>query len=273
MIVIAKHTNQLCNRLFSYLPVISYALEAGKPFHFLFQYRGYEGLFPNLREGGIKSYWATRSIDGGALPKAFYAIVRALDKVVHLVLKPGEAIPLLEPVGVLFNPKWREVRYDAAYVEKHREAITRLFAPSAEVLEAVRRKVCDGSRVTVGVHIRRGDYASFKGGRYFYDLDVYDRLMAEAESKLGKVGRVRFLGCSNDVVDASSFAGHDVFFMDGGVMEDLYGLAHCQYIIGPPSTFSQWASFWGRVPLWQITRADASLRVEDFWVCCSLRPA
>lgn len=272
MIVIAKHTNQLCNRLFTYLPVISYALEAGEPFCFLFQYRGYEGLFPNLREGGVKSYWTMRSIDGGLLPKMFYAIVRALDRVVHLVLKPGEAIPLREPMGVLFNPRWREVRYDAAYVGKHRDVITRLFAPSAEVLEAVRRKVSGGG-VTVGVHVRRGDYASFKGGKYYYGWDVYNRLMVEAESVLGRGGKVRFLVCSDEAVDESLFAGHEVFFMKGGAMEDLYGLAHCQYIIGPPSTFSQWASFWGRVPLWQIISADAPLREDEFWVCDSLRPA
>jgi len=34
-----------------------------------------------------------------------------------------------------------------------------------------------------------------------------------------------------------------------GTIEDLYLLGYCDYIVGPNSSFSQWASFWGGVPL------------------------
>jgi len=34
------------------------------------------------------------------------------------------------------------------------------------------------------------------------------------------------------------------------MVEDLYALAECDYIIGPPSTYTLWASFYGDTPLW-----------------------
>ena len=101
MIVICKHTNQLCNRLFTYLPILSYALEADEKVCFMFQYRGYEGFFPNLAAYGIKSYMPSRHVmRQGLAAMVFYGLVRILDHVVHLVLRPGEPVPLRKPLGV-----------------------------------------------------------------------------------------------------------------------------------------------------------------------------
>jgi hypothetical protein len=51
-------------------------------------------------------------------------------------------------------------------------------------------------------NIRQGDYRNFEVGRYFYESHDYARLVK----------------------------GHFV--------EDLYALAACDYIIGPPSTYT-----------------------------------
>ncbi|HAX17707.1 MAG TPA: hypothetical protein DCY00_03825 [Actinobacteria bacterium] len=47
-------------------------------------------------------------------------------------------------------------------------------------------------------------------------------------------------------------------------IEDLYSLALCDYIFGPPSTFSMWASFYGEVPLRFITNPDTDLSLDKF---------
>lgn len=268
MIVICKHTNQLCNRLFTYLPVISYALEASESVMFLFQYKGYEGLFPNLAKAGYKSKWADGNIKGGVACKVFYATVRLLDHFVHLVLRQGETLPLRKPLGVLFNPKWREIRYDHAYIEKHSERLRWLFAPQGYVERTVAEMMGDrqGECVTVGVHIRRGDYKHYKDGRYYYGQEDYRRFMLQMEGLLGEVGKaVRFFLASNERIDTGGFDGLDVFAQDGtDMMVDLYGLSACDYIIGPPSTYSQWASFYGKKPLLMIYSRDTVLRLGDF---------
>ena len=49
-------------------------------------------------------------------------------------------------------------------------------------------------------------------------------------------------------------------------MSDLYALAGCDYILGPPGTFSQWASFYGEKPLLQLGDSNDSVPVEKFRV-------
>ena len=55
--------------------------------------------------------------------------------------------------------------------------------------------------------------------------------------------------------------------MSSGVaVEDLYALAGCDLLIGPPSTFTQWASFYGKVPLYHAWSPDAAPTRDDFAV-------
>ncbi|MBQ8606675.1 MAG: hypothetical protein IJ417_00590 [Bacteroidaceae bacterium] len=268
MIVISKHSNQLCNRLFTYLPVLSYALEAGESVCFLFQYKGYDGFFPNLRESGIASYLPDDTLRPSISSKLLNAFVRFMDKLVHVVLKPGERIPLRKPLGLLFNPKWKEIRYDSAYIAKHTEELRRLFTPANAVWQAIAEMMPPVSEevVTVGVHMRGGDYRTYLGGKYFYEPSVYCRYMRQIKTLLASQGKqVRFLLCTNERVIPSDFSGLELLRQQGSdLLVDLYGLSRCDYIIGPPSTFSQWASFYGGVPLRFLQASDESVSLSDF---------
>jgi hypothetical protein len=44
----------------------------------------------------------------------------------------------------------------------------------------------------------------------------------------------------------------------------MYALASCDYIVGPPSTFSLWASFYGQVPLCFLQKPDEFLALANF---------
>lgn len=254
MIIISKHTNQLCNRLFTYLPVLSYAIEAKEKVCFLFQYKGYDHFFPNLVSAGIYSYCTDRSLKASLPSKCFNGMVRGLGKCIHLILMPGEKIPLRKPLGVLFNPKWKEIRYDHAYISKHADRLRHLFAPCDRVARAVKELMDTSGKdiITVGVHLRRGDYATYLGGKYYYSQETYRSYMQQMLCLLtaGTTPRaVRFLLCSNERIEKADFSEFQIIRQkDGDMMVDLYALAQCDYIIGPPSTYSQWASFYGQRP-------------------------
>ncbi len=62
------------------------------------------------------------------------------------------------------------------------------------------------------------------------------------------------------------FSKLQVTFGTGDLIEDMYALASCDYLIGPPSTFTMWASFYGKVPLNIIRRSDQSQQLSDFIV-------
>lgn len=73
-----------------------------------------------------------------------------------------------------------------------------------------------------------------------------------------------FVICSNEEIDLSSFNELNVFKGQGHFVADLHSLSLCDYIAGPPSTFSMWASFYGQKPLWQIENARQNPAVESF---------
>jgi len=79
--------------------------------------------------------------------------------------------------------------------------------------------------------------------------------------------RVRFLLFSNEPIAEADFAGFDTGRSSDHPVEDLYALAGCDYIIGPISTYSMWASFYGRVPLLHLHRPDQPIgSLDDFMV-------
>ncbi|HEV2761361.1 MAG TPA: hypothetical protein VGV38_00100, partial [Pyrinomonadaceae bacterium] len=90
-------------------------------------------------------------------------------------------------------------------------------------------------------------------------------LMRQAES-LFPGRRVSFLVCSNAEHVGGAFEGFRHTRGTGHLVEDLYALAGCDYLVGPPSTFTMWASLYGGVPLCMVEDPRRALRLEDFAV-------
>jgi hypothetical protein len=52
----------------------------------------------------------------------------------------------------------------------------------------------------------------------------------------------------------------------GHLIEDLYSLAQCDFLAGPPSTFTLWASFYGKVPLYMAKDIHKVPSLSDFQI-------
>jgi hypothetical protein len=129
---------------------------------------------------------------------------------------------------------------------KYRDILVTMFKPKKFIREAVSNnfRSLSAQKITIGVHIRRGDYISFQNGRYFFSHELYNSLMLRFEDIYGS-NNVQFLICSNESVPDYLLEYKSRVFLNGSTMEDLYTLAQCDIIVGPPSTFSEWASFYG----------------------------
>jgi hypothetical protein len=55
----------------------------------------------------------------------------------------------------------------------------------------------------------------------------------------------------------------NVTWGSGHLVEDMYAFAGCDYLVGPPSTFTTWASFYGQVPLCRLTAADGEIQFTE----------
>jgi hypothetical protein len=70
--------------------------------------------------------------------------------------------------------------------------------------------------------------------------------MKEVEVYYAGMGKsCAFFICSNEAIDPDSFKDFLALSGQRHFIVDLYSLAACDVIIGPPSTFSQWAAFYG----------------------------
>lgn len=150
-----------------------------------------------------------------------------------------------------------------SYFAKHAEAIRKYFTPRQHhrlqvdsVMAAAREK----ADMVIGIHIRRGDYKNFLDGRYYYELPVYLEMMKAAQ-RMFEGKRVCFLVCSNEKLNPADFTPFHIAFGTGDQVEDLYAFARCDYLIGPPSSYTLWAAFYGNCPLhimWKETTLPCS---------------
>jgi Glycosyl transferase family 11 len=146
---------------------------------------------------------------------------------------------------------------------RHGDLLRQFFRPIAphrlavEQVLATNRAAAD---VLIGVHIRRGDYAGWYGGAFLYPNATYARAMREMRGLFPTTTRVRFLLFSNEPITAEDFVEFDTGRSTNHPVEDLYAMAGCDYLIGPLSTYSMWASFYGRVPLLHLHRPDQPVK-------------
>jgi hypothetical protein len=113
----------------------------------------------------------------------------------------------------------------------------------------------------IGIHVRRGDYATWQGGRFHYDITTYYAKMQQIASL---ISNCVFVICSNERVHFNNTDNLKLVYANGSATEDLCALSNCDYILGPPSTFSGWAAFLGRRPIYFLKSRDEVVSLDKF---------
>ncbi|MFO0212522.1 MAG: alpha-1,2-fucosyltransferase, partial [Pseudanabaena sp.] len=159
---------------------------------------------------------------------------------------------------------------DEVNFNKHKDLIREYFTPDQEIINTINQLISEckkKSDVIIGIHIRRGDFYLWEGGKYYFHDDVYIDKMEQIENHFNSIEkRVLFLICSNEPIQAQNFTKYNIRFGINGIIEDLYSMAKCDYLIGPPSTYSMWASFYGMVPLLHIYDKHQIINLKDFLI-------
>ena len=125
----------------------------------------------------------------------------------------------------------------------------KLSAKSKRLKNLIDKKIIEG-KFLVGIHIRRGDYKKWNEGKYYFDDDFYKYLIKNLKNKLTNDNKEPFFIVVSDE-KINSKIGMD-FFSGGSWQEDQILLQCCDLIVGPPSTFTMWASYISKVPLIEL---------------------
>jgi hypothetical protein len=160
---------------------------------------------------------------------------------------------------------------DIRYLAQTKKELRYIFRPRQEITEKAERimaEIRQEADMVIGVHIRHGDYKTFKGGRYYYTLEEFHDFMLRIQG-LYKNHRVAFFISSNEPFGTNVFKGCKCYRFGkepSGDILDLHTLSLCDRIIGPWSTYSRWASFIGEVPLCFIKDKEQMFTDESFSV-------
>jgi hypothetical protein len=160
---------------------------------------------------------------------------------------------------------WKFRAHEALRTRRGR--IVELFTPEVAIQCRVAENIAQaraGVDLLVGLHVRRGDYANWLGGKFYYGFETYADWIKQAEA-LWPEKKVGFLICSNENVDdLLSLPSVHASSGPGEPVTDLYALAACDFLIGPPSTFTLWASYYGGAPLHMLLKGSQQLHMAGF---------
>jgi hypothetical protein len=300
MFILARKYGRLCNRLFNTAHILALAIENDQTFVNLSFY-DYAEHFPATQNDILcrypvqKGFLKKNKAVSGILYNLSYnfayflyylsrlgvkgtwlglSIVRPVKKKHNHLIADVEltALPLdfaKKPQAVFFQG-WN-LRC-SGLVQKHANKIREYFKPA----DSYQSKVGDfvkehrkGNDLLVGVVVRHGDYRLYLGGKYFYQREAYLSWMEQMQG-LFPGEKIKFLIFSDEEQDTELFkqAGIDFFFRSGHMIENLYSLAECDYIITAPSTYGLWASFYGKTPYVFLTDANQLISSTDCFSIC-----
>lgn len=162
-----------------------------------------------------------------------------------------------------------ELRKSYQYFPAVKDEMKKLFRPNEDICKTVESTMSLYRRegfFIIGVHIRRGDYVKFEGGKYFFDFDEYRDIMAHLVSIYNNK-KIAFFISTNEKYDPKIFEDFTICeTKNSTAAHDLYTLSLCDRIVGPLSTFSRWASWYGNVPLAFVERNQRNLNDSSFSV-------
>lgn len=262
------HNTFLCNQMFPFANVIAYAMTKGVPVIYP-NFRKHVDYFPYFRnalcqfpaDSSISRVWSVVS-GRGFLERWFCRCNHKTGCFPHVLMTPDQCYDFEQACNADVNRRMVSAKVsvlDGLYFlsptefMRARDVLLKVFAPSPTVsknVDACIRHARRGTDILIGTHLRFGDYLAFKRDMA-YELQEYYAVMRKFDAMFpGR--KVTFLLCSDRPQDPGSFSSVRAERSTGHYVEDLYCLSRCDLVIGPPSTFSQWASFYGQVPLYAI---------------------
>lgn len=260
MIIICDAPGQTCNRLWTYVASVAKCIVKKKRMVILFYDWTIED-FPNLLHCKFIYYplWQKWYLERGNGWNNYKGLTW---KVTHN--------KQWDNIFKFFGcTKGWQTRTDTRYLKEAKKEIQHIFRPKDDIMNKAEELISGmrkSSDLVVGVHIRRGDYATWNNGRFFYELEDYQQFMLRIQA-LYQNKRVSFFISSNEDFPLDTFKGcncHRFGKEPSGAILDLYTLSICDLMIGPFSTYSRWASFIGEVPLCFLETKDQQFTENSF---------
>lgn len=136
-------------------------------------------------------------------------------------------------------------------IKKYRDQIIHYFSPRRSIhdkVESVITPLRKQFAYIIGVHIRQGDYTTFKGGHYSLKTSrVFGVLKEYLKENERQSEETIFIVASNGDININDFPGLNIILAQGTAVEDLFTLAATDIIIGSDSSYGNLAAYFGNI--------------------------
>lgn len=254
MIIVGVKSGQLGNQLLTQASALALALEAEQNLLFLSSSKEFKDYF-NLsfdNESAISIRYCKSRVSN-MLSKALLLLSK--------LLKDTKRIKFFRNTLILY---WA-YKEDDIFL-KHIEEIREYYKFREHITNKCTKEILEirsNDKKIVAVHIRRGDYINFNGGKWYYSDREYLKYITELYNERRDL---KFLIFSNEDLEEEIYINSNIpiYFSKGSAVEDLCKMSLCDYIMGPPSTFSWWASVIGDVKRYPITDSKEICSIDKF---------
>lgn len=260
--IFVRDKGRLCNNILQYGHVYAWGREHGRQtmsMRFAYKYR-YFHICHTAHHHFLNYLFAKYGAKWGLLPVADFGVDAPND--------PERQEQLLLSHRNIVVQGWYARFYDLFL--KYKADIISLFDFDEQVRRPVDQQLASlpAADLRLGVHVRRGDYRTWHGGRYFFTDEQYIRQIRQFLA-FHEGRRVQVFVCGNDpeldeAAYNGAFPGVTVCFPKGNPGEDLYLLSQCDWLMGAPSTFTLVAAMYRDLPLCWVEDADAPLTLASF---------
>tara|TARA_B100000212_G_scaffold329892_2_gene295600 strand:+ start:1054 stop:1938 length:885 start_codon:yes stop_codon:yes gene_type:complete len=150
-------------------------------------------------------------------------------------------------------------------LRNHLRPNKRFIASAEKIIDELKSKY----ECVVGIHARRGDYATYLNGIHYHSWEYYLHWANQTKNVLEKSGKknVGIAICSDDQAPSLVTNKEDIYFSSSnGFMVDIHLLSLCDYNVGPPSSFGTWVSWFGKVPRIVVYNNTVITSLDQFLV-------
>ena len=261
MRIIYDAYGQMCNRLWEYIDQVAWGMKYGKKVISLFWDPSLKD-FHNLRNNPyIKFPLYIHALQGGKWGDLYARILFKLlhnNHIQHLFASSFfKRMGFISGEQILFSDNYYPEMWPQEKV---------FFSPNSQIVEKI-DAAFDSYRQghqhrIVGVHMRKGDYKEYHNGFFYYEDEEYAQFMDQIIAMFGD--DTQFFFASNERINKDHFQRFNILDIQSrSAVEDMYSLSKCDLIMGPYSSFSTWASFYGQVPYYCFKR-NGQIRRSDF---------
>lgn len=258
MIILTKSYGNHSNRLFQAIHYEAYCIEHGYKFYnATFSDIGH--FYPNIKVGGLS---AAISVVARLLPDN--RIIRITQDPMSVSdIERATKSPIVFVSGWNFRVRDLTKKFQNYFIEKY--SIDKSLLVGIELVAQIPEWKLDHI-IVIGLHIRRGDYKNWRNGRYFYSDSVYEHYANLLSDLIAAEGwQAKIVVFSNEATSIGERLDCELSKNEWYI--DHYLMSQCDFLIGPPSTFTLWASYIGKTRYYHIENPSDPISLSDFRHC------